>query len=118
MVKALGMTRGLTHAEYFVDGDEVELVEIAARGGGSEIFTHALPAHSGVDLLSANLRFCLGQPFEKPRPRSERAAVQIEFLQFDAGRVAKVSGVNVTRTSEGVVSLFLRHTGRRRNPHD
>jgi carbamoyl-phosphate synthase large subunit len=107
VVRALGMTQGLTHAEYFVDGDDVQLVEIAARGGGSEIFTHALPAHSGVDVLGANLRFCLGDPFDIPAPQEERPAVQIEFLEFGAGKVIGISGVNEARRSEGVISLFF-----------
>lgn len=107
VVGALGMTHGITHAEYFVDDDDVQLVEIAARGGGSEIFTHALPAHSGVDLLGANLAFCLGEPLRTPEMRDSQPAVQIEFLQFGAGRVRKVSGVEEARSSDGVISLFF-----------
>jgi biotin carboxylase len=107
VVRALGMTDGLTHAEYFVDENEVQLVEIAARGGGSEIFTHALPAHSGVDLLDANLGFSLGEPFRVPAPHDARPAVHLEFLDFGAGCVRAVSGVDEARNSQGVISLFF-----------
>jgi biotin carboxylase len=106
VVGALGMANGITHAEYFVD-DEVQLVEIAARGGGSEIFTHALPAHSGVDLLGANLGLCLGEPLPTPVPREVRPAVHIEFLEFGSGRVRQVSGAEEARNSDGVISLFF-----------
>jgi biotin carboxylase len=107
VIEVLGMRDGLTHAEYFVDGDDVQLVEIAARGGGSEIFTHALPTHTGVDLVSANLGFCLGEPFARPAPREDRPAVQIEFLELAPGRVLTVAGVEEARASEGVVSVFF-----------
>ncbi len=106
VVAALGMRHGLTHAEYFVDGNDAQLVEIAARGGGSEIFTHALPARTGVDLLTANLRFCLGEGFERPKPEPHRPCVHIEFLHLDPGTVRSVSGVDEARRSEGVISLF------------
>ncbi len=107
VIAALGMTDGLTHAEYFVDGDDVQLVEVAARGGGSQIFTHALPARSGVDLVTSNLRFCLGEGFERPEPRPGGPHVHIEFLQLPAGEVQAVSGVEEARQSEGVISLFF-----------
>lgn len=107
VVKALGLDNGLTHAEYFVNGDDATLIEIAARGGGSEIFTHAVPAHCGVDLVTANLQFSLGKPFPKPEPRGQKPAVHIEFLSFGTGTVREVSGLAQARASEGVNSVFF-----------
>jgi biotin carboxylase len=105
-VRALGLSTGVTHAEYFVDGDDVRLVEIAARGGGSHVFSHIVPHLAGVDVPRLYVEHVLGTPMRTPPDGVPRAA-NLAFFDFPLGRVASVSGVEEARRLPGVAVLLL-----------
>jgi biotin carboxylase len=84
-VRAIGIPFGITHAEFIVDGEGTPwLVEIAARGGGSRIASHIVPALTGFHPTIALLRQLMGRPTD-PTPRYRRAA-QLRFLRLPVGR--------------------------------
>ncbi len=64
IVKAFGLNNGITHGEYIIDGDEVYLIEIAARGGGVYISSDLISDQLGIDVESFLLSIAMG---EKPR---------------------------------------------------
>lgn len=106
VVRALGMVDGVTHAEYFVDGEDVFLVEIAARGGGSHVYSHIVPWLAGVDVPAMYLEYLLGGRMGPPPDGVPRAA-NLEFLDFPLGRVKAVHGLEEARALPGVQVVSL-----------
>lgn len=105
VVRALGLNTGVTHAEYFV-GDDVYLVEIAARGGGSHVYSHIVPYLAGVDVPRMYIEHALGIPMTTPPDGTPRAA-NLAFFEFDLGRVKAVRGVDEAKAIPGVEVLLL-----------
>lgn len=52
IVGGFGLSRGLTHGEYIIDGHDVYLIEIAARGGGVYISSDIIPLMTGFNTTS------------------------------------------------------------------
>jgi biotin carboxylase len=106
VVQALGLTNGVTHAEYMVDGDRVQLVEIAVRGGGSRVYSHIVPHISGIDAPRLFLQYLMGEHPSVPSAPTKRAA-NLEFFQFPAGRVKSICGLEEARAIPGVAEILL-----------
>jgi biotin carboxylase len=106
VVRTLGLHCGVTHAEYMVDGGTVALVEIAARGAGSFVYSHIAPHVSGIDAPRLYLQFVMGETPTVHDPGSRRAA-NLEFFSFPAGRVTAIRGVEEARALPGVARILL-----------
>ena len=106
VVRALGISCGLTHGEYMVTTAGVRLIEIAARGCGARVATELLPAMTGVDVVGARLRQALGQSAGDVAPRHRRAG-RLEFLLLPPGRVRAVDGLDEARSVPGVLRVDL-----------
>jgi biotin carboxylase len=106
VVRALGLPVGVTHAEYMVDGDRVALVEIAARGAGSFVYSHVAPHVGGIDAPRLYLQHVMGESPTVADPGVRRAA-NLEFFSFPAGRVTAIHGVAAARALPGVARLLL-----------
>lgn len=106
VVRALGLQTGITHAEYMVTGDEVFLIEIAARGGGSRVYSHIVPYLTGVDIPRMYLEFAMGRMSPMLPDGTDRAA-NLAFFEFGCGRVTSISGVEEARQFPGVSEIFL-----------
>lgn len=52
IVSGFDLSRGLTHGEYIIDGHDVYLIEIAARGGGVYISSDIIPLMTGFNTTS------------------------------------------------------------------
>lgn len=52
IVSGFGLSIGLTHGEYIIDGHDVYLIEIAARGGGVYISSDIIPLMTGFNTTS------------------------------------------------------------------
>lgn len=93
----------LLHAELIDSPQGPQLIDLAARGGGAMIFSHALPAHLGIDVMAMALRLAVGDaPPAAPPPR---AAVVIEFLRCPAGRLEAFEGLQALRAQPGMVAV-------------
>jgi formate-dependent phosphoribosylglycinamide formyltransferase (GAR transformylase) len=99
-VKALGLTDGMTHMEWFQRPDgSLVIGEIAQRPPGANISTMTGLAH-GVDLFSAWSRALVDGAFDGPWER--RYAVGSAFLRgMGHGRVASVSGIHEIHEAVG-----------------
>lgn len=106
VVQALGMRTGITHAEYMVVQREVYLVEIAARGAGSRVYTHIVPYLAGARVPRAYLEFIAGGNFSV-RPDGKPRAANLAFFTFPAGKVRGISGVEEARRIAGVQEILL-----------
>jgi biotin carboxylase len=84
-VRALGIPFGITHGEFLIDGaGEPWLVEMAARGGGTRIASHIVPAVCGFEPTPALISILLGETPEVVATR-QRAA-QLRFLRLSPGK--------------------------------
>jgi biotin carboxylase len=84
-VRALGIPFGITHGEFLIDEvGEPWLVEIAARGGGTRIASHIVPALCGFEPTPNLISILLGEAPEVIVTR-QRAA-QLRFLRLSPGR--------------------------------
>jgi biotin carboxylase len=107
VVHRLGMdTCGVTHAEYFVDGSDIGLVEIAARGGGSRLYSDIAPRLAGVDIPRAYLEWLLGRTVS-PIPCEKYGAAVLEFFEFSPGIVRRIDGLETARQIPGVQEIML-----------
>lgn len=105
LLAAASLDFGLFHAELIVDGQAVVPIDLAARGGGVMIYTHALQAISGVDAVGAAVRAAVG--WEPQIQVKYRRAGRVEFLRLPAGTVESVVGVERACDVPGVVAVHL-----------
>lgn len=106
VIKALGMKTGVTHAEYMVVSSDVYLVEIAARGGGSRVYSDIVPYLAGAPIPQAYLQFIAGESISV-RPDGEQRAANLAFFPFPSGRVRRICGVEEARALYGVHEILL-----------
>lgn len=87
VISTLGLENGITHGEYMVDQEEISLVEIAARGGGSGIYTDILPQLSGCNLFEEMARFAIGEGLQKPSlTRQKFSNAVLAFFNLNLGK--------------------------------
>jgi len=109
LIRALGLVTGITHAEYMVTDSDVYPLDIAARGGGVHIYTHAVPHVSGVDLNRAMIRFAMGEAVSIA-PREVPLAASIDFMRAPAGVVAEILGGREASMAPGIAAVHFNAT--------
>ncbi|MGH3550727.1 MAG: ATP-grasp domain-containing protein [Pseudonocardiaceae bacterium] len=87
---ALGLTWGVFHAEFWIDGSEVVLGEIHARPGGDHIHTMTQYV-TGLELHGTVFDQFLGRPVAAARARPLLGAA-IRFLTPASGQITRVTG--------------------------
>lgn len=106
VIRTLGLKVGITHAEYMVVGTDVFLVEIAARGAGSRVYSSIVPYLLGADLPTAYLEFIMGGRMSI-RPDGQKRAANLAFFTFPAGTVSRIEGLDEARCIPGVEEILL-----------
>jgi carbamoyl-phosphate synthase large subunit len=105
-IRSLGLETGITHAEYIVVGEQPFIVEIAARGGGSCVYSHIVPYLAGVDIPRLYMESVLGEPWTTSPVDGARAA-NLEFFDIPPGRLEAVEGLDEARSLPGVEQVLL-----------
>jgi len=105
IVNAIGIPMGITHAEFMVTRDGPRIIEIAARGGGTKISSHIVPAISGVDVVEGLILQACGHDFKIKRTNSKVAI--LEFFIFPEGRLRELDGVNKVRAMKGIIDIDI-----------
>jgi len=108
VVGILGLPFGLTHAEYKWTDAEFELVEIAARGCGSWVTSHLVPALTGFDPYPYYLSAALGESPSVPRANLGCCGA-LDFLHFPPGCVQSIEGLEAAQTMPGVLKAGLNY---------
>jgi biotin carboxylase len=106
VVAALGLKSGIAHAEYMIVSSECYLVEIAARGAGSYVYSQIVPFLADAPVPEAYLRFLGGEGMCVEARGGERAA-NLAFFGFPEGRVKSIRGVEQARAIPGVQEILL-----------
>jgi biotin carboxylase len=105
---ALGIVDGAFHCECMVDGDDVWLVEMGARGGGGHIFGVIVEQVSGVSLPLALVRIFFREPTEIT-PRFQRGACY-RFFGPPPGVFERAEGIEEARRLPGVLDIGIELT--------
>lgn len=66
IITGFGLKQGISHSEYIMDGDEIYLMETAARGGGVFISSDLIHLSSGLNTEEFLLEIATGQRTELP----------------------------------------------------
>jgi len=107
VIKSLGLINGITHAEYMMLGDVPYLVEIAARGGGSHVYSTIVPYLAGMQLSESYLRYIVGDEDFNPAPGELCRGANLAFFDFPTGTVQSINGVEEAKKLPGVKELML-----------
>ncbi len=93
VIKALNITRGISHAEYIIDKKgRPFLIEIASRGGGVLTSCTILKIISKIDTVDYLYREALGLKTKlKKIKMSDNFLVSLKFLKFKPGKVKNIS---------------------------
>uniref|UniRef100_UPI0024094B04 ATP-grasp domain-containing protein n=1 Tax=Saccharopolyspora rectivirgula TaxID=28042 RepID=UPI0024094B04 len=102
---AVGLSHGIFHVEFWVDGDSIVLGEVHARPGGD--FIHAMVEHvrPGLELYGLLIDDLLGNPAPS-LPAPSRAA-GVEYLVLAPGEVRSVEGWEQVARSPEVLAAEL-----------
>lgn len=95
IIKGFGLKQGISHSEYIMDGDEIYLMETAARGGGVFISSDLIHLSSGLNTEEFLLEIATGQRTTLP-DLSGRPTYYCGYLAFyiPVGTVTAVEGLD------------------------
>ncbi len=102
--RALGLTEGPVHAELRVEGEQVVVLEVAARSIGG-LCSRTLRFGTGMSLEELILRHALGMPAE---PARESLAAGVMMIPIPApGFLERVEGLAEARQVAGIVEADI-----------
>lgn len=91
--RSFGIKQGITHGEYILDGDDVILLEVAARGGGVFISTDLIYLQTGINTEEFLLDVYTGKRNKLPDFSWQgKSSCYISFF-LPQGEVVKVEGL-------------------------
>jgi biotin carboxylase len=111
--RALGLERTPFHCECMVGPHGVELIEMAARGGGGHIFTILYELTTGVAGIVHQARLLLGEPLDAFPSEAIRGSCY-RFLSAPEGILDRIEGLAEAAKMPGVVDLGVTITPGRR----
>ena len=105
VVHAVGLTRGVFHAELLASPQRVVPIDFAARGGGVMIHHHVVAHVCGASPIDLAIDAALGSE-TRPALRARRGA-SIRFLQAPRGVLRAVGGVAEAVAQPGVAAVHI-----------
>lgn len=104
-LKAVGVTHGIFHVEFWVTPDGIVLGEVHARDGGDFIHLMLEKTRPGLQLYGALFDDLLG---ERPRALPEQTmAAGVEFVMLPPGRLRSIQGWSDALADEAIVAADL-----------
>lgn len=102
---------GLTHTEYKFDKGNFYLLEMAARGGGSNLSAKIVPFMSGVDNYDYLIRSALNEPVDETALKNlvlpKDNCVIIRFFDFGTGKVKEIHGIDYLKNHKNMMDYIL-----------
>ncbi len=103
IVNGFGLKQGITHSEYIMNGEDIILIESAARGGGVFISSDLIPISSGLRTEEFLVNIATGKCEKMPEfEYGIRACCYVAFY-LPVGEVIDTSGI------EQALSLSYTH---------
>ena len=94
IVIGFGLSRGLTHGEYIVDGKDVYLIEIAARGGGVYISSDIIPLMTGFNTTSFIIDIATKETIDMPSIEYKNGCACYIAFFLPEGVISEINGVS------------------------
>lgn len=111
LVQTIGLPFGLTHTEYRFAKGQYYLLEIAARGGGSNLSSKIVPYISGVDNYKYLINSVIGAPNDEEPLKTlklpEDNYAIMRFFDFGSGTVKRVNGMKALKNSPYMLDYNL-----------
>ena len=92
IITGFGLKQGITHSEFIMDGDEIYLLETAARGGGVFISSDLIFLSTGICTEEFLLNIALGQQMDFPKRSPQRCCCGYMAFYIPDGEVIEVRG--------------------------
>lgn len=93
IVTGFGLRQGITHSEFVMDGDEIYLLETAARGGGVFISSDLIHLSCGLDTEKFLLDIATGEQKGLPEIKPQQCVCGYLAFYIPTGKVVSVQGV-------------------------
>lgn len=93
IAKGFGLKQGITHGEYIIDGDDVILIEIAARGGGVFISSDLISLQTGFCTEDYLLDIALGQATGFPEIKKQNQSCCYISFFLPEGTISGIEGI-------------------------
>jgi biotin carboxylase len=108
-VEQLGLSFGMTHAEYMIDSTGTPyLIEIANRGGGVLTSSTIIPEVSGIDVTRQLVLDALGLKGKNDVSKTAgKKPVCLSFFRFQPGTLSHVSGADSIEADAEVLAFKL-----------
>jgi len=107
LVERLGLSFGITHAEYKYHNGIYMLIEIAARGGGHNISSHIVPCISGVNVYEKLCNDILGRGNSSTSELQPQCSAVLDFFRFEPGIIKSVRGIEAILEHPNVLDAAL-----------
>lgn len=108
LVDEMQLPFGITHAEYKYYKGDFYLIEIAARGGGTKISSHIVPAITGIDINELLIKSALGEKIlSTSLGEIKQGYAILEFFQFPEGKVKKLIGIDALEGNPNVLDFGM-----------
>ncbi|MCI8962669.1 MAG: ATP-grasp domain-containing protein [Eubacterium sp.] len=113
IIKGFGLKQGISHSEYVMDGDEVYLIETAARGGGVFISSDLIHLGAGVNTEEFLIRIALGELSAMPKVQKDQCHCGYMAFYLPQGTVKSIQGIETIQNYDFVHRniLYTIHTG-------
>jgi len=98
IITGFGLKQGLSHSEYIMDGDNIYLIETAARGGGVFISSDLIHLSTGLCTEKFLVQMALGQQKSMPKILPQQCVCGYMAMFIPQGRIVSLSGVETVRS--------------------
>lgn len=107
LMELTGLPFGITHSEYIKSKNGFTLVEFAARGGGSMIASHVVPAISGWDVEEIYLKELLDE--EVIIKKQDHNYSVLKFLELEERIIECIEGIDDILAMESILHFELHY---------
>ena len=97
IVTGFGLKQGITHSEFIMDGDDIYLIETAARGGGVFISSDLIHICTGLDTEAFLIGLATGEITSLPDAQEDLEACGYMAFYVPEGTVTEIKGLDEVR---------------------
>ena len=96
IIQGFGLQNGITHGEYIIDGNEIYLIEIAARGGGVYISSDIIPLMTNFDTCSYLIDFATRNNTKIQITDTQKHVCYLAFY-VPEGIIVDIDGIDIIK---------------------
>ncbi|MBR3146542.1 MAG: ATP-grasp domain-containing protein [Eubacterium sp.] len=102
IIRGFGLKQGITHSEFIMDGDDIYLIETAARGGGVFISSDLISLATGLETEKFLLDMATGKRNSLPETGQDLQACGYMAFYVPDGVITAVRGLEEVRALDYV----------------